>query len=71
MKQLGVIFIVVGILLTVYTAVTFYTNEKVLDLGDIEITREEPHTVLWSPIIGIAVMVIGAAVLWFSSQKGK
>ncbi len=69
MKTTGIIILIIGLALTIFTAFTFFTKEKVVDLGKVEITRSKPHRVNWSPLIGIAVMGIGGIVLWQSSKK--
>ena len=69
MKTAGLIVLVIGLLLTVYTAFTFFTKEKVLDVGPLEVTKEEPRTVTWSPLIGLGVMAIGGVLLWQGSKK--
>jgi cytochrome b subunit of formate dehydrogenase len=69
MKIAGIIIILIGLGLTIFTATTFFTKEKVVDIGKIEITRNKPHYLNWSPLIGIAVMGIGGVVLWRSYKK--
>lgn len=69
MKATGIILIIIGLVLTVFTAITFFTKEKVVDLGKVEINRDEPHRVSWSPIIGIVVMGVGGLVFWSASRK--
>jgi len=69
MKKAGIIIIIIGLVLTIFTAVTFFTKEKVVDLGTVEITRNKRHYLNWSPLIGIAVMGVGGVVLLVSSKK--
>ena len=69
MKQAGIIIIILGLALTIFTAVTFFTKEKVVDIGQLEITKNKPHYLNWSPLVGIAVMGIGGIVLWQASKK--
>jgi hypothetical protein len=69
MKKVGIIIILVGLVLTIVTAFTFFTKEKVVDLGAVEITRNKPHNLQWSPLIGVAVMGVGGVVLLLSSKK--
>jgi len=69
MKKTGIFIILVGLALTIFTTITFFTREKVVDLGKVEITRNKPHNLKWSPLIGIAVMGIGGLVLWQSYKK--
>jgi len=66
MKKVGILIILVGLGLAIFTAITFSTKEKVVDIGKIEITRNKPHYLKWSPLIGIAVMGIGGIFLWQS-----
>lgn len=69
METTGIIIILIGLALTIFTAFTIFTKEKVVDVGKVEITRNKPHRLNWSPIIGIAVMGVGGVVLWKSSRK--
>jgi len=69
MKITGILILLLGLGLTIFTAFTIFTKEKVVDIGKIEITRDKPHHLNWSPLIGIAVMGVGGAVLWWSSKK--
>jgi hypothetical protein len=69
MKQAGIVIIILGLGLTIFTAFTYFTKEKVVDIGKVEITRDKPHHLNWSPLIGIAVMGIGGIVLWQASKK--
>jgi hypothetical protein len=69
MKKLGILIIILGLGLTIFTAFTLFTKEKVVDIGKIEITRNKPHRLSWSPLIGIAVMGVGGLVVWQSSGK--
>ncbi len=69
MKKLGIIILLLGLGLTIFTTVTYFTKEKVVDIGKVEITRNKPHRLNWSPLIGIAVMGIGGIILWQASKK--
>ena len=69
MKKIGIIIIVIGLGLTIFTAFTYFTREKVVDIGKVEINRDKPHHLNWSPLIGIVVMGIGGVVLWSSKKQ--
>jgi hypothetical protein len=68
-KIAGILIIAIGLALTIFTAITFFTKEKVVEIGKVEITRDKPHHLDWSPLIGIAVMGIGGVALWISYKK--
>ncbi len=55
--------------LTIFTAFTFFTKEKVVDIGNVEITSDKPHHLNWSPLVGLGVMAVGGMVLWQSTKK--
>jgi len=69
MKKAGIIIIILGFVLTIFTTVTFFTRERVAKIGDINITANKRHNLKWSPLVGIAVMAIGGVVLWQSPKK--
>ena len=69
MKTIGAIVLALGILMTVITGFTYVTKEKVVDIGPLEVQKEEHHPVYWSPITGIVLVVVGVVVLAISRQK--
>jgi hypothetical protein len=69
MKKAGIIIVILGLALTIFTAITFFTREKVVDIGSLKITANKPHHLSWSPLIGIAVMGVGGVVILISSKK--
>ncbi len=69
MKKTGILIILLGLGLTIFTVFTVFTKEKVIDLGSVEITKDKPHHLNWSPLIGIAVMAVGGAVLLQSGRR--
>jgi uncharacterized membrane protein YidH (DUF202 family) len=71
MKTAGIIILIVGLLMTLYTGFTYVTKEKVVDLGELEITKDNRHTANWQPYVGIGLMVIGSVVLILSRKKSQ
>jgi divalent metal cation (Fe/Co/Zn/Cd) transporter len=69
MKKAGIVIIIIGLVLTIFTAITFFTREKVVDIGSLKITANKPHHLSWSPLIGIVVMGVGGVVLLIPSKK--
>lgn len=60
---------VIGLVMTLYTGFNYETREKVVDIGDIEITAEKENTVNWGPYVGIGVIVIGGVVFLAGRKK--
>jgi hypothetical protein len=69
MKTAGIFVIILGIILTVFTTFKFFTHEKVVDLGNLEISRDKPNTLNWSPILGIAILGAGVILYYMGVQK--
>jgi LPXTG-motif cell wall-anchored protein len=69
MRKIGIIIIIIGLGLILFSAFTFFSKEKVVDIGKLEITSDKPHHLNWSPLIGIAIMGIGGVFLWRSYKK--
>jgi len=69
MKAAGSILLIAGLIMTLYTGFTYVTKEKVLEVGDLKITKDDQHTISWQPYVGIATMVIGGVILVASRKK--
>jgi hypothetical protein len=69
MRKAGFSILLLGLILTIFTAFTFFTREKVVDIGSLKITANKPHHLSWSPLIGIGVMGAGGVVLLMSPKK--
>jgi len=69
MKVFGIILIAVGIIMMVITGINVVTEEKVVDLGTVEITKEENNPISWSPIIGGVLLVAGVVVVLTDRKK--
>jgi hypothetical protein len=67
-KTLGIVTIIIGAIMIFYTGFNYVTKEKVVDIGPIEINKQESHPVQWSPIIGV-ILVIGGVVLVVTDKK--
>jgi drug/metabolite transporter (DMT)-like permease len=68
MKLIGIVLIVVGVIALAMGGFSYTTREKVLDLGPIQATTEKHHSVPLSPIVGIAALIGGIAVLAAGSR---
>ena len=69
MKKAGIIIVIVGLILTIFTAFTVFTREKIVDIGTLEIRASKPHHLNWSPFVGLAVMGIGGVLIIISAKK--
>jgi hypothetical protein len=69
MKLLGIILIVAGALLLAYKGITYTTHEKVLDVGPLEVTKEEKHRFPYSPVAAGIALAGGVALVAASGGK--
>jgi hypothetical protein len=71
MKKIGVLILALGALITVLTAFnfSFTTKENVIDAGAFQINQRKRHSLPWSPITGVTVMVVGGVVYLFGMRK--
>jgi hypothetical protein len=66
---IGIILIVLGIAALAYQGITYTRKETVLDLGPIHAEAERQHTIPLPPIIGVAAVVGGIALLVIGARK--
>lgn len=68
MKPIGIILIVAGILMFVFGKISFTKKEKVVDIGPVEINKNEKKTIDWPNYAG-GIAVLAGAVLLFTDRK--
>jgi hypothetical protein len=69
MKKAGLIIMVFGLLITLFTGFRYVTTEKIVEIGDIEITADKTNRVAWSPMAGVAVIIIGGIMFYTGKQE--
>ena len=65
----GGTLIALGTLALLYQGVTYKSRDTVLDIGPLHATAERQHTVLVSPVIGIAAIAGGVVVLILGATR--
>jgi drug/metabolite transporter (DMT)-like permease len=70
MKVIGIVLLVIGILSLAYQGFSYTTQKKVVDIGPIQATKEEHHTVPLPPILG-ALALIGGVVVLVSDRRNS
>jgi hypothetical protein len=66
---LAIVLIVLGVAALAYQGFTYTTHETVIDLGPIHATADRQKTVPLPPILGIAAVAGGVALLVMGSRK--
>jgi hypothetical protein len=68
-KLLGILLIVGGVLALAFGGFSYTQREKVLDIGPLEATTETRETIPLSPIVGLAAVAGGIALVVAGSKK--
>lgn len=69
MRNLGIALLVIGLVMTIFTGFNVITKKKVVDLGPVEINKEEKTPVYWSPITGGILATVGLLILVAGKKK--
>jgi len=69
MKKAGIIIMVIGLVMAIYTGFNYVTREKVVDIGELEITANKKNRVDWSPVVGLVVIAVGAGIFFMSNKR--
>lgn len=62
MKILGIILVIIGAAMLIFTGFEYVTKETIVDVGPINIEADKTNFVSLSPILG-AILLIGGIVL--------
>jgi uncharacterized membrane protein len=65
---IGIALIILGVVAFAYQGITYTTEEKVVDLGPLQVTSEKKETIPLSPILG-ALALVGGIVLLVTGAK--
>lgn len=70
MKTLGILLIVIGAIMTVFTGFNIISKKEVADVGPVEINKTEKTPVYWSPVTGAILLVAGVVILATTKRSG-
>jgi hypothetical protein len=62
-KAIGIVILIIGIIMLIFSGMNYVTTEKVVDIGPIKIEKEKNHPLHWSPIIGVALIAGGIIIM--------
>jgi len=67
-KPIGIIMLVIGAAMLIWTGFTYTKKEKIIDAGPIEISADKQKTVNWPPYAG-GILLVGGAIILAASKK--
>lgn len=69
MKMLGIVFIILGAVMLVWTGFTYTKKEKIVDAGPIQVSADREKTVNWPPYAGGILLIGGIALVALDKRK--
>lgn len=69
MRTIGIILIIAGILMMVFTGFNFTTEKRVVDLGPLKVDKQENHTIGWPVYVGGVVLLGGIGLVIAGAKK--
>jgi hypothetical protein len=60
---IGLILVVLGIVALAIPSFTYFTTERVADVGFFKIDISRPHTIVFTPIVGVVALAAGIVLL--------
>jgi uncharacterized membrane protein YidH (DUF202 family) len=69
MKLMGIILIILGVLALAYQGIRYTTQEKLIDIGSLQVTTTEKKTIPLPPILGGVAIVAGIALILAERKK--
>ena len=67
----GLCLIILGIVVFGYQGFTYTKHETVAEIGNIQVTADKKHTILFPPLVGGASLVAGIILVVIGRINGK
>jgi len=68
---IGFILVVLGIIALAIPGITYFTTERVADVGFLRIEVSRPHTIVFNPIVGVIALVVGVILVLIGRRPGS
>jgi uncharacterized membrane protein len=67
-RTIGIVLIIVGAAMLIWTGFSYTKKEKVVDAGPLQISVNKQKTVNWPPYLG-GILLIGGIVIVATAKK--
>jgi drug/metabolite transporter (DMT)-like permease len=67
-RTAGLIMIVIGAVMLIWTGFTYTDRETIIDAGPIQISADKKESINWPPYLG-GILLVGGIVLVASAKK--
>lgn len=69
-RIIGIVLIIIGAVMIIWTGFTYTKKEKIIDAGPIHISADREKTVGWPPYLG-GILLIGGIVIIATAKKSR
>ena len=70
MRAIGILLIVLGLVALSVGGFTFFTTERAVNAGPLQIDVQKPHTIILNPLVGVVAAVAGVALVFAGGRRG-
>jgi uncharacterized membrane protein HdeD (DUF308 family) len=67
-RNLGIILIIIGAAMLIWTGISFTKKEKVVDVGPLQVSVDKKQTIGWPPYLG-TILLVGGIILIITGKK--
>jgi hypothetical protein len=67
-KNLGIILIVIGAIMLIWTGVSYTKKKKIIDAGPIQVSVDQKETIGWPPYLG-TILLVGGIIIVVTGKK--
>ena len=68
-KPVGIVLIVIGIAMLIWTSFTYTKRENVINAGSLHISADRQKTVSWPPVVGGVILIAGVVIVVTAKKR--
>lgn len=71
MKIVGAVLLIIGLVALIYGGFQYTTHKREVNMGPLQITKTEHHSIPLPPLLGLGCLVAGGVVLAAGARSGR
>ena len=69
-RSIGIVLIIVGAAMLIWTGFTYTKKEKLIDAGPIQVSVDKKEKIGWPPYLG-TILLVGGIVIIITGKKSR
>lgn len=69
-RSIGIVLIVIGAVMLIWTGFTYTKKEKIIDAGPIQVSADKEKSVNWPPYLG-GILMVGGIIMVVTTKKSS